>query len=156
MVRCENGLVIAPTRPRARDLVPLDHQRLADMSLGNDEIVDVEIVIVLRIGDRRFQALAHVAGDALAREFEIGERGRYFLAANELRQQIELLRADPQHAGNRLGLVVGERALALFLAHRCSPGLTMPRPPPRQPARAALAPTLAAAARLALRSDEWP
>ena len=121
MVRCENGLVIAPTRPRARDLVPLDHQRLADMGLGDDEIVDVEVVIVFRIGDRRFQALAHVAGDALAREFEIGERGRDLLAADELRQKVQLLRADPQHAGDRLGLVVGERALALFLAHRyCS------------------------------------
>src|SRR5262245_56305264 len=50
----------------------LEHQRLADMRLGDDEIVDVEIVIVLGIGDRRFQALAHVARDPLARELEIG------------------------------------------------------------------------------------
>src|ERR1700675_5204181 len=98
------------------------------MSLDNDEIVDVEIVIVLGVGDRRFQALAHVAGDTLAREFEIGERGRNLLAADELRQEVELLRADPQHAGNRLGLGVGERALALFLAHaKTSPRLTTRR-----------------------------
>ena len=44
----------------------LDHDRLADMRLGDDEIVDVEIMIVLGVGDRRFQALAHVSGDALA------------------------------------------------------------------------------------------
>ncbi len=156
MVRCENGLVIAPTRPRARDLVPLDHQRLADMRLGNDEIVDVEVVIVLRIGDRRFQTLAHVAGDAFARKFEIGERGRHLLAADELRQQIQLLRTDPQHAGDRLGLVVGERALALLLAHRSSPSLTTRSPPAQQPAPPSPEPALGPEARLALRSDEWP
>src|SRR5580692_9135371 len=95
------------------------------MSLDDDEIVDVEIVIVLGIGDRRFQAFAHVAGDALARKLEIRERGRHLLAADELGQKIELLRADAEHAGHRLGLGVGERALALFLAHdKTSPRLT--------------------------------
>jgi hypothetical protein len=47
--RLLNGSDMAAT---AR-LVALDHQRLADMSLDDDEIVDVEIVIVLGIGDRR-------------------------------------------------------------------------------------------------------
>src|SRR6478736_911855 len=40
----------------------LDHKCLADMRLGDDEIVDVEIVIILGVSDRRFQALAHVLG----------------------------------------------------------------------------------------------
>ena len=126
------------------------------MRLGNDEIVDVEVVIVLRIGDRQFQALAHVARDALAREFEIGERGRHFLAADELRQQIELLRTDPQHAGDRLGLVVGERPLALLLAHRFSrPHELAAEQQPGRPA-ASPEPALGPEARLALRSEEWP
>src|SRR5208282_5218667 len=87
-----------------------------------------EIVIVLGIGDRRFQTLTHVAGDTLAREFEIGQRRRYLLAANELRQKIELLRAYPQHAGDGLRLAVGERAFARLLAHANSPPrLTMRR-----------------------------
>ena len=85
IVRCENGFMIRPARPRPRGMEALDHQRLADMRLGDDQIVDVEVVVVLRIRDRRLQALAHVLGDALAREFEIGERGRDLLAANELR-----------------------------------------------------------------------
>jgi len=115
--------------------VPLDHQRLADMRFGDDEIVDVEIVIVLRIGDRGFETFAHVAGDALAREFEVGERGRDLLAADKLGEKVELLRADPQHAGNRLRLGVGQRALALFFAHECSPRLTMRRLRRRRGAR---------------------
>ena len=49
----QNGLKILPTRPRPRGRETLDHQRLADMRLGDDEIVDVEVVIVLGIGDRR-------------------------------------------------------------------------------------------------------
>ena len=107
MVRLRERLENPPDAAARARLLPLDHQRLADMRLDDHEIVDVEIVIVLRIGDRRFQALAHVAGNALAREFEIGKRGRNLLAADELRQEVQLLRAHPQHAGDGLGLVVG-------------------------------------------------
>ena len=70
----------------------LHHQRLADMRLGDDQIVDVEVVVVLGVGDRRFQALATSFGDPLAREFQVGERGRDLLAADQPRDQIELLR----------------------------------------------------------------
>src|SRR5215831_12642242 len=110
------------------------------MSLGDDEIV-------------------HVAGDALARKLEIGQGGRHLLAADELRDEIELLRAHPQHAGDRFRLVLGERALACLFAH------VRPQPcePPPGPAAvgaaagAAAAPGVAGpAARFALRSDEWP
>src|SRR5262249_36560806 len=117
----------------------LHHQSLADMGLGDDEIVDVELVVVLRVGDRRLEALAHLLGDALAREFEIGERGRDLLAADQLRQQIELLRAHAQHLGDRFGLVLGERAGMARLAHIL-----------------VLAYAGAPGARLALRSAEWP
>src|SRR5262249_61102326 len=85
----------------AAGMETLDHQRLADMRLGHDEIVDIEVVIVLGIGDRRLQALAHLAGDALVRKLEIGKRACDLLAADELRDEIELLRAYPQHAGDR-------------------------------------------------------
>ena len=49
---------------------------------------------------------------------QIGERGRDLLAADQPRDQVELLRADPEHPGHRLGLVVCEAALVRFLAHR--------------------------------------
>src|SRR5262249_49458442 len=71
-------------------------------------IVDVEVVIILGIGDRRLQALAHILGDALARELEIGERGRDLLAADERGQEIELLRRNPQHAGDPRPLLLRE------------------------------------------------
>src|SRR5262249_56247425 len=96
---------------------------LADMSLGDDEIVEVEIVVVFCIGDRRLQAFAHVTRDTLAREFEVGERHRHLLAPDQLRDKVELLRAHPQHAGDCLGFVVGEAPWALLLAHRISPQL---------------------------------
>ena len=64
---------------------------------------------------------------------------RDLLAADELRQQVQLLRADPQHAGDRLGLVVGERALALLLAHRHLSRLTTRRRPARPARRRAAA-----------------
>src|SRR6185437_14296011 len=95
----------------------LHDQRLADMRLGDDEIVDVEIVVVLGVGDRRFQARAHVFGDALARKFQVGARARDLLAADQLRDKVELLRRDPQHLAHGLGLVVGEVSFACALAH---------------------------------------
>lgn len=38
------------------------------MGLGDDQRIDVELVIVLGIGDRRLQRLPDIAGDALAAE----------------------------------------------------------------------------------------
>jgi len=55
--------------------------------------------------------------NALAREFEIGERRRNLLAANELGQKIELLRADAQHAHDRFGFGVAQDARGCLLGH---------------------------------------
>src|SRR5579863_7834502 len=99
----------------------LHHDAVADMRLGDNQIVDIEIVIVLGIGDRRFQALLDVDRDPLARKLQIGERSRSLPAADQLCDEIELLRAHPQHSGDRLGLVIGEAPFALWFAHRLSP-----------------------------------
>src|SRR3977135_1870077 len=79
----------------AAGMETLDHQALADMGLGDDQIVDAGLGVGFGIRDRRLQALADVLGDALARKFEIGERSRDLLAADELRKQVELLRGPP-------------------------------------------------------------
>src|SRR4029453_6402387 len=88
------------------------------MRLGDDEFVDIEVMIVLGIGDRRLQTFADIPGDALARELEVGERTCDLLAADQAGNQVELLRTDPEHPGDRLGLVIGEAAFARLLAHR--------------------------------------
>ena len=121
MVMFENGLKIRPTRPRPRGTNRFMTMRLADVGVGHDQIVDVEIVIVLGIGDRRFQALANVAGDPLLREFEIGQRARDLLAADQARDQVELLRADAQIARQGHRLAVVQCALARRLTHDASP-----------------------------------
>src|SRR6202011_1404553 len=64
-----------------------------------------------------FQRLAHFGRDALARKFEIGQRRRNFLAADELSQKIELLRADAQHAHDRFGFLVAQNARGCLLGH---------------------------------------
>src|SRR5581483_2633006 len=95
----------------------LDHERLADVRLGYDKIVDIEVMIVLGVGDRRFETLAHVLCDPLARELEVGERARNLLAADQLRDKVELLRRNPQHFAHSLGLVLAEVTFALAFAH---------------------------------------
>src|SRR6185437_14497524 len=99
----------------------LHHDAVADMRFRNNEIIDIEIVIIFGIGNRRFQALLDIDRDPLARKLQIGKRGRSLPAADQLRDKIELLRAHPQHPGDRLGLVVREAPFALWLAHRLSP-----------------------------------
>src|SRR6201988_2285742 len=88
------------------------------MGLGNDEIVDIEVMVIFGVGDRRLQALLDVDRDPLARELQVGERGRSLAAADQLRDKIELLRGNPQHPGDCLGLVIGEAPFALWFAHR--------------------------------------
>src|SRR5215472_746540 len=126
--------------------VTLDHQPLAHVRLGDHEIVDIEIVVVLRVRNRRFQTLANILGDPLLREFEIRERHRDLLAADQLGNEIELLRAHAQHTRNRFGLVVLQFSLARALTHGSS--LWLDPPYPAAPG--------AAGARFAFRSDEWP
>lgn len=47
---------------------------LADAGLGHEQPIDVEIVVVLRVRDRRFERLPDVVGDPLARELQRGHR----------------------------------------------------------------------------------
>src|SRR5262245_54125573 len=96
----------------------LHDERLADKRFGNDESVDVEIVIVFRVGDSRLKRLADGAGNPLAGEFQIGERSRHLLAANERGNEVKLLRADADRAQNSTRLVVSKPARSFGLAHR--------------------------------------
>src|SRR5258707_1715269 len=96
----------------------LHHDAIADMRLGDDQIVDIEIVIVLGVGDRGLQTLLDVDRDPLARELQISELRPTFPDAHHLLRKLELLRAHPQHPGDCLGLVVREAPFALWFAHR--------------------------------------
>ena len=77
----------------------LDHQRLADMGLGDDQIVDVEVVIVLGVGDRRFQTLAHVAAMRLRENSRSASAVATFLPRISCATRLSFCGADPQHLG---------------------------------------------------------
>src|SRR6202051_4845616 len=110
--------VDTPRTATAARCETLHHDAIAEMRLGDDQIVDIEIMVVFGIGYRRFQALLDVDRDPLARKLQIGERRRSLPAADQLRDQIKFLRAHPQHAGDGLGLVIREAPFALWFAHR--------------------------------------
>src|SRR3954451_16968362 len=104
----------------------LQHQGLADEGLLDDEVVDVEVVVVFGVGDGALEALAHLARDALLRELEIGKRRRALLAPDELRDEIQLLRRDAQHARHGLGLALRQRPGCCGLAHLTSSSPSCP------------------------------
>ena len=66
MVISENGFSMRDAAAARAGGEALHHQVLADEGLGDDQAVDVEAVVVLGVGDRRVERLAHVGGDALA------------------------------------------------------------------------------------------
>src|SRR5690554_3339984 len=98
----------------------LHYQRITNKSFSNDEGVGVETMVVLGVRDGAFQHLLDLTGDALVAEFEIGQGLLDFLATDQLRDEVQLLRADAQHAQNSLSLVVLESALSFWLAHLTS------------------------------------
>src|SRR5690606_13366593 len=95
----------------------LHDKRIAHEGFGNDEGVGVQAMVVLGIGDGALEHLLHLASDALVAEFEIGQGLLNLLATDQLRDEVQLLRADAQHAQDSLSLVVLESALSLWLAH---------------------------------------
>src|SRR5690606_31822367 len=63
----------------------------------------------------------HVTGDALLREGEVGQRLFHLLAADQRRDEVQLLRRGAQHLRLGEGFVVGHAARILFLAHGLLP-----------------------------------
>src|SRR3954447_15334836 len=96
---------------------PLHRDALADRRLGDDEAVDVEIVVVLGIGDRRGEHLADIDGHRLGREGEDVESVLGLLAADELSDEVELLGRAADLRADRQRLVVGDLAGGCCLAH---------------------------------------
>ena len=62
-VKLLNGFMIRPARPRARGRNRFMTNAFAHRRLGHEQAVDVELVVVLGVGDRRLQRLPDVAGD---------------------------------------------------------------------------------------------
>src|SRR5258707_14741630 len=105
----------------AARLEALHDEALADRRLGNDQAIDVEIVVVLGIGDGRIEDLLDVLRDALLREGELVDGRCRLLAADRGGHEIELARADADGAQHGLGLVVRLAAGGRWLAHPPSP-----------------------------------
>jgi len=95
----------------------LHYHGLADRRLGDIQAVDIEIVVVLGIGDGRFENLLYLAGNPALRELKFGQSRFAVLAANDAGDQVELLRADSHLLGIGHGFVVGNRTRSGFLAH---------------------------------------
>src|SRR5262249_29898833 len=95
----------------------LHHHALADARLSDDEIVDVQVVIVLGVCDRRLQNLLDRSGNTLARERKLVQRALRREPADRLRYEIELARTDADHPAYRSGLVVRKNAPERLLAH---------------------------------------
>src|SRR4051794_870395 len=102
----------------------LHRDRLADARLGDDERVDVEVVVVLRIGDRRGENLADILGHSLGRELEDVERFLDLAAADEAGDQVQLARrtADRRADGERF--LLAHLARCSLLAHQRLPFLS--------------------------------
>src|SRR5713101_6717663 len=84
----------------------LHYESPADRRLLDIETVDIELVVVFGIGDRRLQHLFYLMRDAAPRKCQLGQRRRGILAADRLGDEVELARAGAQGAqkGRSLGI----------------------------------------------------
>src|SRR5205085_11816491 len=89
----------------------------ADRGFLDVKPVDIELMIVLGVGDRRLQYLFDVLRNAAPREGQLGDRRRRVLTADRLRNEVQLLRADAKRAQKGGSLGIGEAALGRLLAH---------------------------------------
>src|SRR3546814_2042024 len=86
-----------PPDPAARPRTEGTHPHaLADEGLLHVEAVDIELVVVLGVGDRRLQRLLHGVGDPALGEGQRRDRLRRVEAADGRRHQVQLLRTDPK------------------------------------------------------------
>ena len=93
------------------------HHVLPDARFFHEQIIDIEIVIVLGIGDCGLEHLLHLPRHALLREAEFVQRRFRPQAADRLRNKIELARGDADVRADGLRLGIGQNARACFLAH---------------------------------------
>src|SRR5579872_3769910 len=109
------------------------HKSPAHCRLLDVKAVDIELVVVFSVGDRRLQHLFDVLRDTPARKGELGERGLSCLATDHRRDEVELLRADAQRPQKGRSLIVGESARSGLLSHRSSPQVRRARLSPEWP-----------------------
>src|SRR5690606_19071642 len=103
---------------------PLHRDRLADRGLGDDERVDVEIVVVLGVGDRAGEHLTSIDSHRLLREGEDVQSLFSLLAADQAGNEVQLLRRPTDRGADRERLVLTYAAGSLLLAHQRLPLLS--------------------------------
>src|SRR3546814_1894613 len=107
-----------PGRLAAATCVPALHRnRLADARFLDDQGINIEAVVVFRVGDRAGENLAHVEGHRLLREGEAGHRVFDLAAADQRGNEVQLLRRAANLRTDRERLIVRNAAGGLFLAH---------------------------------------
>src|SRR4029079_10918537 len=118
--RLEDAGALAPSARRET----LHGDRLAHRRFRHDERVDVQIVVVLGIGDRAGEHLARVLRHRPLAESEDVERVLGLLAADQGGDEVELLRRATDRGADRERLVVADATGSLRLAHQRLPFLS--------------------------------
>src|SRR5439155_4830271 len=106
---------------------PLQYEGATDRRLLGVEAVDIELVIVLGIGDRCLQNLLDVGSDTAVGETQFRQGRGGTLAADRLGDKVELTRAGAQPTQTRLRLGFIETARGGALAHLSSSSPACPR-----------------------------
>src|SRR6478672_10440322 len=101
-------LLDACRAPAASRVKPFQYKSPADRGLLHEQAVDVELVIVFGIRDRRLQNLSDVARDAAPGEGQFRERDRGSLATDRLGHKVKLARARAQASHGCGGFAVVE------------------------------------------------
>ena len=109
-------LMMRLPRPLARAWKRFSVGRLVDLDARDLQLVDVRVVVVLGVGDRRLQHLAHDLRALLRREAQRRERTAHGLAAHHVRHEAALLRRDARVLAALLQPACAYSAASSFLS----------------------------------------
>src|SRR6516165_4454457 len=111
------GLFNPARAPACTGTEAFHDERLTDMGLRDNQIVNIETMIVFGVRDRTLKRLFDFESYALARKLKVSE-GRFdLLPPYKLRHEVQLLRTDTQHACDRFRFIFLERARRLLFGH---------------------------------------
>lgn len=109
---------MADASSRAR--FPSFHRdRFTDMGSGDDEGIDIEVVIIFSVGDGRLKDFAHGPGDSLGREMQDIQGFLDGLRANRCSDEVELAGTGPQQAPDGKGFIILKATGMGLFAHGC-------------------------------------
>lgn len=91
---------------KVKEVEEINEDRIEKIGLGEDKGIEVEIVIVLRVWNRRIKSIIEGKGDKIERESKIGKWRIKFIEENNDREKVKIMRDEEESKGEGFRIVI--------------------------------------------------